>query len=115
MGLGEKIASRRQRQARVIEAPEWWGDDDAPLLMYVFPITGGEYNKIQKKHKNFADEPTMDGVVDLIIMKACDADGNRLFTLEDRVHLMGEDLEVLSDIVSKMFSGVETIEDAEKN
>jgi hypothetical protein len=114
MSLGKAISERRQKQARVIEVPEW-GDDDAPLLMYVFPITAGDMNKIQKKHKNFVNDATIDGMIDLIILKACDADGNRLFTLEDKVHLMNEPVEVISQIGANMFGDVETIEDAEKN
>ena len=114
MSLGKAIAERRQKQARVIEVPEW-GEDDAPLLMYVFPITAGDLNKIQKKHKNFLNETTMDGMIDLIILKACDADGNRLFTLEDKVHLMNENVEVISPSAAKMFGDIETVEDAEKN
>lgn len=114
MSLGKAIAERRQKKARIIEVPEW-GDDDAPLLLYVFPITAGDLNKIQKKHKNFLNETTMDGMIDLIILKACDADGNRLFTLEDKVHLMNESAEVISPIAAKMFGDIDTVEDAEKN
>ena len=114
MSLGKASADRRQKRARMIEVPEW-GEDNAPLLIYVFPITAGDVNKIQKKHKNFLNDMQMDGMIDLIILKACDADGNRLFTLEDKVHLMNEDVEIISPIAAKMFGDVETIEDAEKN
>ena len=51
MSLGQKIAERRQKQARIIEVPEW-GDDGAPLQIYVYPLTAGDINKIQKKHKS---------------------------------------------------------------
>ena len=114
MSLGKRIAERRQKQARVIDVPEW-GEDGVPLQIYVYPITAGDLNKIQKKHKNFLNETTMDGMIDLIILKACDADGNRLFTLEDKVHLMNENVEVISPIAAKMFGDIETVEDAEKN
>lgn len=116
MSLGEKIRERRQsqRQARIIEVPDW-GDDGAPLLLYVYPITAGDMNKIQKKHKNFLNEMTIDGMVDLIILKAGDADNNRLFTLADKTDLMDEPLPLISDIVAQMFGDIEGVEVAEKN
>lgn len=114
MSLGERISSRRQKQARVIEVPEW-GEDGAPLLMYVFPITAGDLNKIQKKHKDFLTNQTIDAMVDLVILKAGDADGQRLFTLADKIHLMGEPIEIISRISQEMFGDVESVEDLEKN
>jgi len=114
MSLGKKIAERRQKQARVIEVPEW-GDDGAPLLLYVYPITAGDLNKIQKKHKNFLNDMTIDGMVDLIILKAGDADSNRLFTLADKTYLMDEPLPLISSIAAEMFGDVEGVEEAEKN
>jgi len=114
MSLGKKIAERRQKQARIIEVPEW-GDDGAPLLLYVYPITAGDLNKIQKKHKNFLNDMTIDGMVDLIILKAGDADNNRLFNLADKTYLMDEPLPLISSIAAEMFGDVEGVEDAEKN
>ena len=99
MSLGERIAARRQKQARVIDVPEW-GEDGAPLQIHVYPITAGDLHKIQKKHKNFLNDMTIDGMVDLIVLKAGDADGNRLFTLADKTHLMDEPLPVISSIAA---------------
>lgn len=114
MSLGQKIAARRQKQARVIDVPEW-GEDGAPLQIHVYPITAGDWNKIQKKHKNFLNDMQIDGMVDLIILKAGDADGNRLFTLADKTHLMDEPLPLISSIAAEMFADIEGIEVAEKN
>jgi len=115
MSLGKQIAERRNKQRRVIETPSHWGEDDAPLFIYCTPITAGEINKIQRKHKNFLNEMTVDGMVDLIIMKAEDEGGNRLFTLEDKIYLMAEDAPVVADIAGKMFGEHDSIEEAEKN
>lgn len=114
MSLGKRIAERRQKQARIISVPEW-GEDGSPLLIYVYPITAGDLNKIQKKHKNFLNDMTIDGMVDLIILKAGDADDNRLFSLADKTHLMDEPLPVISSIAAEMFADVEGVEVAEKN
>ena len=114
MSLGQKIAERRQKQARIIEVHEW-GDDGAPLQIHVYPLTAGDRNKIQKKHKNFLNEMTIEGMIDLIILKAGNADGDRLFTLADKTHLMDEPLPLISDIASQMFGDIEGVEEAEKN
>lgn len=114
MSLGQKIAERRQKQARIIEVSEW-GDDGAPLHIYVYPLTAGDINKIQKKHKNFLNDMTIEGMIDLIILKAGNADGERLFTLADKTHLMDEPLPLISDIASQMFGDIEGVEEAEKN
>ena len=114
MSLGQKIAERRQKQARIIEVSEW-GDDGAPLQIYVYPLTAGDINKIQKKHKNFLNDMTIEGMIDLIILKAGNADGERLFTLADKTHLMDEPLPLISDIASQMFGDIDGVEEAEKN
>ena len=114
MSLGKRIAERRRKEARVIEVSEW-GDDGAPLQIYVYPITAGDLNRIQKKHKNFLNDMTIDGMVDLIILKAGDADDNRLFTVADKTHLMDEPLPLISNIAAEMFADIEGVEVAEKN
>ena len=58
---------------------------------------------------------TIDGMVDLIILKAGDADGNRLFSVADKTHLMDEPLPLISSIAAQMFGDIEGVEDAEKN
>ena len=114
MSLGQKIAERRRKEARIIEVPEW-GEDGAPLLIHVYPITAGDLNKIQRKHKNFLTDQTIDGMVDLIILKAGDADNNRLFTLADKTYLMDEPAPLIANIAQEMFADIESVEDAEKN
>lgn len=114
MSLGKMIAEKRNQQRRVIEVAEW-GEDDNPLLIYASAITAGDLKNIQRKHKNFLNDMTIDGMVDLIIMKAQDADGKKLFTLEDKIYLMGEQLSVIIDIAGRIIGDVDTVEDAEKN
>lgn len=114
MSLGKMIAEKRNQQRRVIEVAEW-GEDDSPLLIYASAITAGDLKNIQRKHKNFLNDMTIDGMVDLIIMKAQDADGKKLFTLEDKIYLMGEQLSVIIDIAGRIIGDVDTVEDAEKN
>ena len=114
MGLGEQIAARRALQRKQIEVVEW-GEEDQPLIIYCGPITAGDIDKLQRKHKDFLSNMTITGMIDLIIAKAEDADGKRLFTLEDKMYLMKESVALISDIAAKMFDGVDSVEDAEKN
>ena len=114
MGLGEQIAARRQRDRKVIRVDEW-GEDGQPLVIYSGSITAGDIDKLQRKHKDFLNNMTISGMVDLIITKAEDADGKRLFTLEDKMFLMGDSVALIADIAGQMFSDVETVGDAEKN
>ena len=114
MGLGEQIAARRALQRKQIEIVEW-GEDGNALIIYCGPITAGDIDKLQRKHKDFLNNMTITGMIDLIIAKAEDADGKRLFTLEDKMYLMKESVTLISDIAGKMFGDVDTVEDAEKN
>ena len=55
-------------------------------------------------------------MVDLIVMKAEDEGGSKLFTsAEDKIDLMGEETTVISEIANQMFSEIESVEAAEKN
>jgi hypothetical protein len=113
MSLGSKIAEKRNKQRREIEVPEW--GDDAPLSIHVSAITAGDIDKLQRKHKDFLNNMTIAGMVDLIIAKAEDADGQRLFTLEDKFTLMAEPVNLIAELAGKMFADVESIEEQEKN
>ena len=103
MSLGSKIAEKRNNvQRRTIEISEW--GDDAPLSIYVSPVTGGDIDKLQRKHKDFLNNMTIAGMVDLIIAKAEDADGNRLFTLEDKYTLLAEPVDLIAIIATQIFT-----------
>ena len=114
--VGKQLAEirRQNQQQRIIDVPEWI-IGGVPLKIYVYPLTAGDINKIQKKHKNFLNDMTIEGMIDLIILKAGNADGERLFTLADKTHLMDEPLPLISDIASQMFGDIEGVEDAEKH
>jgi hypothetical protein len=112
MSLGKKLAERRQSNRKTIEVAEW--AEDVPV-MYVSALTAGDVDRIQRKHKDFINNPTVAGMVDLIIMKAEDKSGEKLFTLEDKPFLMGEPLNVISAVAEQMFNDVVDAEQAEKN
>lgn len=116
MGLAKELRNRRQLSARKIEVEAWADPDGQPFAMYCFPITCYDINQLQKKHPKFMENTTMAAMIDLIVMKASDESGARLFTSsEDRIDLMGEETSVISSIAEQMFAEIESVEDQEKN
>jgi hypothetical protein len=65
---------------RKIEVPEW------KLTVYAAPVTLAEKNRLYKKSK----ESDMELLVDLLIMKATDANGQKLFTVEHKPTLLNK-------------------------
>lgn len=111
MSLGKQIAAKRKTNRKKIEVPEW-GEDDAPLVIYVGLLSCGDVDKLQRKHPNFMSNPTVASMVDLIIMKAEGKDGKKLFDLEDKIFLMAEPVTVVSQVAGEMFTTVESVEEA---
>jgi hypothetical protein len=114
MGLGAQLAAKRQQTRRIISVAEW-GDDDQPLQIYASALTCQEFDRIQKKHKDFLSNMTVEGMVDLLILKSENQDGEKMFTLEDKPHLMREPLTLVMKIGAEVFGSITTVEDHAKN
>ena len=83
-----------------LEVEEWKDEAGNPRVIYWNPITLSEKNKLFKKSDNLNDVSIL---ADIVIMKAIDKDGNKLFTLEDKIGLMHKvDSDVLSRIATSM-------------
>ena len=83
-----------------LEVEEWKDEAGNPSVIYWNPITLSEKNKLFKKSDNLNDVSIL---ADIVIMKAIDKDGNKLFTLEDKIGLMHKvDSDVLSRIATSM-------------
>lgn len=65
---------------RKIEVPEW------KLTVYAAPVTLAEKNRLYKKSK----ESDMELLVDLLIMKATDANGQKLFNIDHKPTLLNK-------------------------
>jgi|GEM_PF-1022451 len=116
MGLAKELRQRRSVKRRAISVPAWADEQGQPFVMYCRPITCYDLNELQKKHPKFMENTTIAAMVDLILMKAEDEGGDKLFTsVEDRIDLMGEETAVVSSIAEQMFSEIQSVEDAEKN
>lgn len=80
---------------RKIEVPEW------KLTIYAAPVTLAEKNRLYKKSK----ESDMELLVDLLIMKATDANGQKLFTLEHKPTLLNKaDSNVLGRVANAILA-----------
>lgn len=112
--LRERIAANRvERQRSVTEIPEW-GEGDEPMRVYAGAVTGQDMDKISRKHPDFLRTPTMEAQVDMIILKAEDENGEKCFTLEDKMVMLNEPASLISNIFASVFSA-STVEEQEKN
>jgi hypothetical protein len=115
MGLAKELRSRRKVDAKEVTVPAW-GDDSGAFKMYCRPITCYDLDVLQKKHPNFLNNTTIGAMVDLICMKATDEAGEKLFaSSEDRMDLMGEETNIISEIANQMFADMDSVEAHEKN
>ena len=114
MSLAQAIADSKNTNRRSIEVSDWQ-IGGASVVLYCGAITAGDIDKLQRKHKDFLNNMTMAGMVDLIILKAETKDGEKAFTLEDKPILMRESVSVIADLAGQMFSDVTSVEDYEKN
>jgi hypothetical protein len=112
MSISKRIAERTSTK-RHVEVAEW-GDEGKPEKVYYGPLLAGELNRIQRKHPKFLSDTSFDAMIDLIILKAENGQGEKLFTLEDKPVLMREEVSVISTVAAAFMSG-DTVEEQEKN
>ena len=92
-----------------IEVAEW-GEEGKPLIIYCTPFTLGEKRGLFKNAKN----EDLGVLVDAIVLKAKDSDGNKIFKLDDKLTLLNNaDANVIARVSTEMLNGV-SYEDAEK-
>ena len=114
MTLAKRIAAKRAEQQRGFSDIEEWGEADTPLRLYFTQVSARDIEKVQRKYPTFLNEPSMSSMVEMIILKAEDDAGEKLFTLEDKATLLGEPVNVIAKVFGSVFDA-ETAEDHEKN
>jgi len=112
--LAERIAANRAARQRSSIEVEEWGEDGNPLVVYFGPLTARDIDKISRKHQDFLVSPSMGAMVEAIIIKAEDAEGDKLFTLEDKTTLMGEPVTTIAKVFGQVMESA-TAEDHAKN
>ena len=81
-------------QSMVID--EWQDEQGNPTTIFWDPITLAEKKKLFQKSDNLNDVSIL---ADILVMKAKDKDGKKMFSLEDKLALMHK---VDSDVLSKI-------------
>ena len=114
MSLIETIRKRQHASRRNLEVPEWGEEDGTPLTIYFGKFLAHDLDRLQRKHRDFVTNINVAGMVDMIIMKAQNRDGDLLFTLEDKPTLMREPVELISRIAGEMMTA-NSAEEHEKN
>ena len=92
-----------------IEVAEW-GEEGKPLVIYCKPFTLAEKRNLFKGARN--DDLAV--LVDDIVLKARDGEGNKIFKIDDKkVLLNNADPDVIARVATEMLNAV-SLEDAEK-
>lgn len=87
-------------KTKTIEVAEW-GDENGPLVIYVEPFTLKDKAKLQAVTKVTGSE--IDALVELVVMKSLDKNGDKLFTIEDKHALRNAvDSRILEKISSEI-------------
>ena len=100
------------------------GVDGEPLYIYFTKMTVREDERIRKQHPNFyktisdGDIPTFSSLLDLIMLKAKDEDGKKIFDDSDRQAFLGMDVNfvtsIAGDILQKLFAEDVSLSSSEK-
>ena len=105
--------SNRRKSSISVEA--WPDEKGDPTVLYFTELTAGEAAALAPKINGDNEESQIYALVDTIILKTLDADGNKVFTDQDRELLLNESPTVLSDIGECITNLAGTVEEAAKN
>ena len=109
----ERVKAHRESLGRKqIEVPEWPDADGNPLVLYCKPITLGE---LKRWYKGISGDD-ISVLVDVIIGKSEDTNGERMFSLEDKQPLLRiAEFSVVSRIAGEMIEHADDLDEIEKN
>ena len=110
MSVIDRVKEHFESQGvKKIEVAEW-GEEGQPLVIYCSPFTLAEKRNLFKG----ARQDDLGVLVDAIMLKARDKDGNKLFKLEDKQTLLNNaDPEIIASVATQMLNTI-SFEDAEK-
>ena len=92
-----------------------WGQG---AVLYATAVTPLDLKALTKRHPSIMTSPTPEAVVDLLIRKATNAEGEKFFTLEDKPKLMlrpVREIEKAAECLGEIDISDEKIEGEEKN
>jgi len=110
MSVIDRVKDHFENQGiKKIEVAEW-GEEGKPLIIYCKPFTLAEKRNLFKNAKN--DDLAV--LVDAIVLKSLDADGNKLFKLDDKKTLLNSaDPDIIGRVATMMLNSISS-EEAEK-
>ena len=110
MSVIDRVKEHFESQGvKKIEVAEW-GEEGQPLVIYCSPFTLAEKRNLFKG----ARTDDLGVLVDAVMLKAKDKDGNKVFNLDDiQVLLNKADPEIIARVATEMLNTI-SIEDAEK-
>ena len=122
--ISDRMKALQQDQDKFcIEVAEL-GVDGEPLHIYFTKMTVREDERIRKQHPNFyktisdGDIPTFSSLLDLIMLKAKDEEGKKIFDEGDRQVFLGMDVafvtQIAGDMLQKLFAEDVSIGSSEK-
>lgn len=86
-----------------VDVPEW-GAGGEPLTIYWTPLTIREHGSITKRSKGDISHFN----IEVLLAKALDAEGNKLFTLEDKQKLLrAADARIIARVAEAILSDVD--------
>ena len=112
--FGERISANTNKTTKRVEVEEW-GDDNEPMVLFATPLNCGEFNKLQRKHPDFLNNMTIEGLVDLILLKAMDENGDKAFDVGDKPILMRQPVNVVSNVARQLMGEMQGVEEVKKD
>jgi hypothetical protein len=110
MSVIDRVKEHFESQGvKKIEVAEW-GEEGQPLVIYCSPFTLAEKRNLFKGARN----DDLGVLVDAIMLKAKDKDGNKIFKLDDKQTLLNKaDADVIARVSTEMLNST-SLEEAEK-
>jgi hypothetical protein len=109
--LDRATAHFEKQEIKRIEVPEWGDDNGNPAIIMCEPFTLADRKALLK----YAQDDDMEFLVRLVIMKALDDVGNKIFDLSDKPTLMNKvDPSVILRLANEI-SATPTVEDMSGN
>jgi len=110
MSVIDRVKDHFEKQGiKKIEVAEW-GEEGKPLVIYCSPFSMAEKRNLFKGAK----QDDLSVLVDALMLKSRDADGNKVFKLDDKQVLLNKaDPEVIARVATEMLNTI-PFEEAEK-
>jgi len=101
MSVIDRVKDHFENQGvKKIEVAEW-GEEGKPLIIYSTPMSMAEKRNLFKQAK----DGDLGVMVDAIVLKSKDADGNKIFKLDDKKVLMNSaDPEVIAKVAGEILN-----------